>query len=72
LPTAHQRTTRRSGRIRRGLRWLLALVDDALPMPPDQRSRRDAVPLGSDEVSRRQRLRLKLHLLEKRGKGGYR
>jgi hypothetical protein len=50
----------------------LALVDDALPMPPDQRSRRDAVPLGSDEVSRRQRLRLKLHLLEKRGKGGYR
>jgi hypothetical protein len=48
------------------------LVDDILPMPADQRAARDRVPLGDDEVSRRQRLRIKLHMLEKRTRGGFR
>ena len=62
-------------RPRRGsgvLRRLMDLIDDALPMPPSQRTERDWVPESSDEVARRRSLRLKLHLLSKRGKGGYR
>jgi hypothetical protein len=59
--------------------WLLRMsrrfarvVDDALPMPPDQREARDWFPESDTERSKRRLLRLKLHMLEKRGKGGYR
>lgn len=48
------------------------MMDDALPMPPGQRAARDWIPIGSEEQSRRRKLRLRLHMLEKRGKGGYR
>jgi len=51
---------------------LVRLVDDVLPMPADQREARDWQPIGDDDVARRRRLRLKLHMLERRGKGGYR
>ena len=54
------------------LRRLMDLIDDALPMPPSQRQQRDRVPESGEEVARRRSLRLKLHLLSKRGKGGYR
>ena len=50
-------------------RKLLALLDDALPMPPDQRAARDDD--GRDHSAYRKR-RLRLHMLEKRGKGGFR
>jgi hypothetical protein len=50
-------------------RRLLALLDDALPMPPDQRAARDED--GRDHSPYRKR-RLRLHMLEKRGKGGFR
>jgi hypothetical protein len=53
-------------------RWLTGTVDDALPMPPDDRAAREWTPESGEEVSRRRLLRLRLHLLEKRGKGGYR
>ena len=49
-------------------RRLIALLDDALPMPPDQRAARDD---GRDHSEYRKR-RLRLHMLEKRGKGGFR
>jgi hypothetical protein len=48
----------------------IAFVDDALPMPPDQRQERDWTPESPQSVSDRRRLRLRLHMLEKRGKGG--
>ncbi|MEO7869207.1 MAG: hypothetical protein ABIS42_01215 [Candidatus Limnocylindria bacterium] len=51
---------------------MIDLIDDALPMPPSQREQRDWVPESGEEVARRRSLRLKLHLLSKRGKGGYR
>lgn len=54
------------------LHKLVRLVDDVVPMPADQREARDWQPIGDDEVARRRRLRLKLHMLEKRGKGGSR
>jgi hypothetical protein len=54
------------------LRRIVALIDDALPMPGDQREQRDWTPMDSEEVARRRRLRLKLHMAGKRGKGGYR
>ena len=50
-------------------RRLLELLDDALPMSPQDRARRDDD--GRDQSAYRKR-RLRLHLLEKRGKGGYR
>ena len=50
-------------------RRILALLDDALPMPPDQRAARDDD--GRDHSEYRKR-RLRLHMLEKRGKGGFR
>jgi hypothetical protein len=55
-------------------RWtrFVAFVDDSLPMPPDQRRERDWTPEDSESVSRRRRLRLKVGLREKRGKGGFR
>lgn len=60
------------GRLSALLDRIVALIDDVLPMPPDQREARDRRPTGDDEVARRRRLRLRLHMLEKRGKGGYR
>lgn len=60
------------GLVRRALAWVVALVDDSLPMSPDERDQRDWTPLSSDDLAHRRQLRLKLHLLGKRGKGGYR
>lgn len=61
--------------MRRRGRSLLAtlrrLIDEALPRSPEQPPD-DLPPLPSNEETRRRRLRLRLHLLEKRGKGGYR
>ncbi len=57
------------------LRHLWSILDDALPMSPDDRAERDSTrePGDSGEAeSARRRQRLKLHMLEKRGKGGYR
>lgn len=58
--------------LRRTLDRLLRFTDDALPVPPDQRAEREWTPESGDSQSRRRKLRLKLHMLEKRGKGGYR
>ena len=58
--------------VSRILRSLGTLLDDVLPMPPDQREQRSWTPLSGNEVARRRRQRLDLHLLEKRGKGGFR
>ena len=51
------------------LRRLLRVVEDALPMSPADRAERDDD--GTDRSEAR-KLRLKIHLLEKRGKGGHR
>ena len=53
-------------------RSIRSVVDNALPLPPDQREDRDWTPTPDQEQSARRKLRLKLHMLEKRGKGGYR
>jgi hypothetical protein len=53
-------------------RFVARLVDDGLPMSPDDRAARDWDATSGEEQSRRRRLRLRLHMLEKRGKGGYR
>ena len=58
--------------VSRILRSLGTLLDDVLPMPPDQREQRSWTPLSGNEVARRGRQRLDLHLLEKRGKVGFR
>ncbi len=58
--------------ISRALRSMMAFVDDALPMPNDQREERDSVPTSGEEMSRRRRLRLKIRMLEKGGRGGFR
>jgi hypothetical protein len=50
-------------------RRFLELIEGALPMPPDQRAAHDDD--GKDHSPYRKR-RLRLHLLEKRGKGGFR
>jgi hypothetical protein len=52
-------------------RRLIAAVSDALPSPEED-PRTDGPPPSSEEESRRRLLRLKLHLLEKRGRGGAR
>ena len=52
--------------------WLVSFLDEAMPMPPGQRAERDWFEESGDERSRRRKLRLRLHMLEKRGKGGYR
>jgi hypothetical protein len=56
----------------RFLRRLWSFLDDALPMSPGDRAERDWTPESGDVESARRKLRLKLHMLEKRGKGGYR
>ena len=66
------RTVKLPAVVSRILRSVGALIDDALPMPPDQREQRSWTPLSGNEVARRRRQRLDLHLLEKRGKGGLR
>lgn len=53
-------------------RAVKSFLDDALPMPPGQRQERDWTPDAGEDQSRRRKLRLRLHMLEKRGKGGYR
>lgn len=59
-------------RLLRMSRWFGRQVDDALPMPPDQREERDWVPESPRERAGRRLLRIRLQMLEKRGKGGYR
>lgn len=56
---------------RRPLLWhrLLAILDDLLPMPPDQRREREDD--GRDRSPERRQW-LKFHMLSKRGKGGTR
>ena len=61
-----------AGPLRRAFARIIEFIDDSAPMPPDQREERDWTPRSNEEVAQRRRLRLKLHLLEKRGKGGYR
>jgi hypothetical protein len=58
--------------MRRTWQWVVGAIDDSLPMPPDQRAKRDRSGESSDAESNRRTLRLRLHLLEKRGRGGYR
>jgi hypothetical protein len=53
-------------------RWLRSALDDTLPMPAKQRDERDWTPMGDGEASQRRLQRLRLHMLEKRGKGGFR
>lgn len=53
-------------------RRIVAFVDDALPMPTDQRQARDRGGEPGSAESEPRTLRLKLHMLGKRGKGGYR
>lgn len=47
-------------------------IDDALPMPADQRQERDWTGEPGEEEAARRRRRLRIHMFEKRGKGGYR
>jgi hypothetical protein len=49
------------------VRW----IDDLLPISPVERRHGDWVADGQADARRKQD-RLKLHMLEKRGKGGYR
>jgi hypothetical protein len=58
--------------MRRTWHRVVGATDDSLPMPPDQRAKRDWTEASSETESSSRKLRLKLHLLEKRGKGGYR
>jgi hypothetical protein len=53
-------------------RRILAALDDALPMPPDQRDGRDRLDESSETESERRLRRFRIGLHEKRGKGGYR
>jgi hypothetical protein len=48
------------------------VIDDSLPMPPDEREERDWMPESSETVSERRRLRVKLMILGQREKGGRR
>jgi hypothetical protein len=55
---------------RRLVTRLTALLDDALPMSPEEREQRDTAGLDANDVAARRRLRFQLGMLEKRGKGG--
>jgi hypothetical protein len=48
---------------------LVRVIEDGLPMSPAERDERDDD--GVDRSDAR-KLRLRIHMLEKRGKGGYR
>lgn len=52
--------------------WMANVLDDSLPMPPEQRDAREWTPEPDPVRSDRRKSRLRLHMLEKRGKGGYR
>ena len=59
-----------TGRVRKSWwRRLFLRLDDWMPMSPDERQQRDDD--GTDKSEARKQ-RLKFHMLEKRGKGGYR
>jgi len=47
-------------------------IDDALPMPADQREERDRTGESGEDMAARRKRRFRLRMLEKRGKGGYR
>lgn len=47
-------------------------IDDALPMPADQREARDWSAEPGEDVAARRKRRFRLRMLEKRGKGGFR
>jgi len=51
---------------------LAGVIDDSLPMPPEQRRERDWTGETSGEEAERRQLELQLELLEKKGKGGFR
>jgi hypothetical protein len=48
---------------------ITAWVDDALPMPPDQRAERDEAGIPPEELAERRRTRLEIRGYEKRGQG---
>jgi hypothetical protein len=58
--------------LKAALRRIGFFLDDALPMPPEQRNELEWTTISGDEQSDQRKRRLKLHMLEKRGKGGYR
>lgn len=47
-------------------------IDDALPMPAEQREARDWSGQTGDALAARRKRRFQLRMLEKRGKGGTR
>ena len=51
---------------------VIGVADDSFPMPPGEREERDWTPESSETTSERRRLRVKLMILEKKGKGGKR
>ena len=61
-----------SGWFGRVMGWLGRIADDALPMPAEQRDQREWSGQSAQEQTELRKLRLKLHILENRGKGGYR
>jgi len=61
-----------AGWMKRAWRWILTAADDALPMPPDQRAARDWHGETSDAESLMRKRQLNLHLMGKRGRGGFR
>ena len=61
-----------AGFFRRIGKRLRTVADDLLPMSPGQREAREWTAESGEEQSARRKVRLRLHLLEKRGKGGYR
>lgn len=61
-----------AGSLRTAWRRVIAFIDDALPMPPGERDERDSAGEDREELSSRRRRRIRIRLLEKRGKGGYR
>ena len=60
--------TPRKGLLSRIMAW----IDDALPMPVDQRTERDEDGVPAGERTAWRRLRLRIRPFEKEGKGGYR
>jgi len=47
-------------------------IDDALPMPADQRNDRDRSGKTSEEEAAGRRRRFRIRMREKRGQGGFR
>jgi hypothetical protein len=61
-----------AGLLRTAWRRVIAFIDDALPMTPGEREERDSAGQDPEELSNRRQRRIRIRLLEKRGKGGYR